>query len=570
MLCSGIAELLSLGMAYPFLLILDDPDRLWAEPSVQVIAKYTKIANAHQLLLAVALLFAITAILATAVRLLNLWLNDRIAAALGTDLSIDIYRRSLYQSYTVHQRKHSSELIAASTTHVTRSVEAITALLQALTASVVALSLFTGLLFINWRAALAATSLIGSVYFLLGYFTRQTLRRNSREIANQTRFQVKSIQESLGSIRDVILSSIQERLVQSYYQTDLRKRRLHAANQFITGSPRYVFEALGVVVIALLGVQFVLLNEPSVELIPTLGSLALAAQRLLPALQQVYANLSCLKSYNSDLQAVLAILSQDIYIPDFEVKPLSSFCYLSFNRASYRYDPEQRDVLKYINLQINRGDRLGLIGGSGSGKSTMGDLILGLIQPTMGQLIIDGLDLHDPKHPERLRSWQAIVAQVPQHIFLLDRSFAENIAFGVPTDQIDYERVANSAAMVHISTFIEGYPDGYHTLLGEGGIRISGGQRQRLGIARALYKRPQLIVLDEPTSALDPDTENAITSSFNSFSQDIAIVLITHRISTLKLCNRVVRLDNGAIASVSISSLYDDIETDAVSRSDFI
>jgi ATP-binding cassette subfamily B protein len=200
-----------------------------------------------------------------------------------------------------------------------------------------------------------------------------------------------------------------------------------------------------------------------------------------------------------------------------------------------------------VDLEIRRGERIGLIGSTGSGKSTLVDLIMGLLEPTAGRILVDGVNLYDPLQPERLAAWRAAIAHVPQSIYLADSSIAENIAFGIPKELINHEHVRQAAQQAQIAGFIDGSPQGYATFVGERGIRLSGGQRQRIGIARALYKRAKLLVLDEATAALDNATEQAVMEAVKGLSRDLTIVMIAHRLSTVSSCDRVIRLQQGCI-----------------------
>ena len=206
-------------------------------------------------------------------------------------------------------------------------------------------------------------------------------------------------------------------------------------------------------------------------------------------------------------------------------------------------------MLRGLELAIRRGERFGLIGSTGSGKSTTVDLLMGLLAPTAGRVLVDGMDLHDPAHPERFAAWRATIAHVPQSIYLADSSIAENIAFGVPRDKIDMDRVRMAASQAQIASFIESTSEGYGRFVGERGIRLSGGQRQRIGIARALYKQASLVILDEATSALDTSTEAAVMEAVEGLSRNLTIVMIAHRLSTIERCDRVVRLDHGSISA---------------------
>lgn len=302
------------------------------------------------------------------------------------------------------------------------------------------------------------------------------------------------------------------------------------------------------VAIALLGGLLVLQRGSGAAVIPLLGALALGAQRLLPALQQIYGGWASLKGCNAAIQVVLASLNQPLPPLVHVAKPLPLRGGIRLEAVQVRYGPEQPEVLRGLELEIHRGERIGLIGSTGSGKSTMVDLLMGLLAPSAGQVLVDGMDLHDPAHPERLVAWRAAIAHVPQSIYLADSSIAENIAFGVPRDQIDLPRVQQAALQAQIASFIEASPEGYSSFVGERGIRLSGGQRQRIGIARALYKRARVLVLDEATSALDTATEQALMDAVNALSKELTIVMIAHRLSTLQKCDRVIRLEHGSVA----------------------
>lgn len=320
-----------------------------------------------------------------------------------------------------------------------------------------------------------------------------------------------------------------------------------ARNQFLSAFPRYALEALGLVGIAFLGGLLVLQNGSGVAVIPLLGALALGAQRLLPAMQQVYRFWAALKGFNADLKGVLDMLNQPL---PFEVcirEPWPFSESIILDSVRYRYGLDQQEVLKGINLEIRHGERIGLIGGTGSGKSTTVDLLMGLLKPTSGQLIVDGNNLHCPSRPELLVAWRAAIAHVPQSIYLADNSIMENIAFGVPKEQIDFSRVRKAADHAQLTSFINSCPEGFNTFVGERGVRLSGGQRQRIGIARALYKHARIIVFDEATSALDTSTEEAVIEALEGLSRELTVVMIAHRLSTLKSCDRIFRLENGRI-----------------------
>lgn len=548
MMASGAAELISLGAVLPFLAVLSDPERLWRQPLVQLIAPHFGFTQANELLLPATLIFAFAALIAAFVRLTNLWLNGRLAAAVGSDLSCDAYRRTLYQPYGVQVQSNSSEVIATITIQITKTVAALTALLQLITSAVVATGLLTGLLLIDAPVALSAAALFASAYGILAVTSRRELHRNGKKIAEATSKQLKSLQEGLGAIRDVLLDGTQQTYIKIYQRADRTQRQLQAKNIYLSSSPRFALEALGMVAIALLGGLLVLQQASGVAVIPLLGALALGAQRLLPALQQIYSGWASLKANDAAMQSVLVMLDQPLPPTVKLAEPLLIRENIRMEGLNFHYKQGQPEVLRGLDLEIRRGECVGLIGSTGSGKSTTIDLLMGLLVPTNGRLLVDGADLHDPQYPERLAAWRAAIAHVPQSIYLADSSIAENIAFGVPREEINLDRVKQVAEQAQIASFIESSPEAYGSFVGERGIRLSGGQKQRIGIARALYKQAQVLVFDEATSALDTNTERAVMNEIINLTGGVTIIMIAHRLSTVQDCDRVIRLVSGSVS----------------------
>ena len=334
-----------------------------------------------------------------------------------------------------------------------------------------------------------------------------------------------------------------------YRSSDRPQRQFEAKNQFLGQFPRFALEALGLLAIAFLAIALVLSKGGGSEAIPLLGAFALGSQRLLPALQQTFTSWSQIKGSSADLISVINMLRQPIPSTIDTKSKLSLNNELCFCEVGFAYGKSNPQVLKNLSLTISAGQRVGLIGSTGSGKSTTVDLLMGLLVPTHGHIYVDGLDLHDPSCSERLHAWRSSIAHVPQNIYLADSSIAENIAFGVPKEQIDLNRVRLAAQQAQIATFVESSPGGYDSFVGERGIRLSGGQRQRLGIARALYKQAQVLILDEATSALDNDTEKAVMDAINQLDRNLTVVMIAHRLSTVAKCDRVIRLDHGRVVA---------------------
>ena len=364
-----------------------------------------------------------------------------------------------------------------------------------------------------------------------------------------TKAQLKALQEGLGAIRDILLDRNQIFYQKVYRTADIPMRRKMAQGNYLAAFPRFAIEALGLLIIALLAYVLTEENNSSIEVIPLLGTLALGAQRLLPALQTAYGAWAGISAYEESINSVLKMLDQKIK-PSEKIQIIERFNFkesIEFKNVNYKYPNENKFALKNINLKIKAGERIGIIGSTGSGKSTLLDLIMGLLQPTDGNILIDNLNLHDLSNPSLLGSWRAAIAHVPQTIYLADSSFEENIAFGIPSNKIDKLAISTSAKQAQISSYIKNSTQGFKTFVGERGIRLSGGQRQRIGIARALYKKTNILIFDEATSALDTQTEQIVMRSIDNLSKDITIVMIAHRLTTVKNCDRIIRLEGGEI-----------------------
>jgi ABC-type multidrug transport system fused ATPase/permease subunit len=384
----------------------------------------------------------------------------------------------------------------------------------------------------------------GAIYLLVMRFTRAMMWRNGDVIARAQKERVQATNEGLGGIRDVLLDRSQPVFVKRFAAVERDLRRAQAANNFIGAAPRFVVEGLGLVLIAGLALMLSLREGGLIGAIPVLGALALGAQRLLPLLQQLYTGWTAYMGTGQSMRDVLDILR----LPDAphfavapDVAPLPFETAITLENLSFSYPGGSRPAIENVSLVIPKGARVGFVGKTGSGKSTLMDLVLGLLTPESGRILIDGVELTDANRT----AWQARIAHVPQAIYLADATVAENIAFGVPADRIDMARVRSAAQQAELAEVIEGLPQRYDSFVGERGVRLSGGQRQRIGIARALYKQADVLVFDEATSALDNETEGAVMRSVDRLDRNLTIVLVAHRLGTLDRCDLVVRLLDG-------------------------
>jgi ATP-binding cassette subfamily B protein len=545
----SLIEVISLGAVLPFLGILTAPEQIYQHPLIQPLIQQLEITAPNHLLLPITLLFITVTLLAGTARLMLLYIMTRLSFAAGADLSINIYRRTLYQEYAVHVAQNSSEVINGIIIKTGSVISgAIGPTLTIFSSIILFISVMTVLFAININVALSASIIFGLLYWGVIRFTHQQLKENSDCIAEQSTQRIKSLQEGLGGVRDVLIDGSQQFYCQLYSDADLPMRRASGNNTFIAQSPRYAIEVIGMTLIA--GFAYLMTRQESgiITAIPVLGTLSLGALRLLPALQQAYAAYSSFKGSKSSIRDVLDLLEQPLpeYASQPPVEPISFKKEIHLINLSFRYTKGTPWVFKNINLTLTKGSRIGFMGVTGSGKSTLLDIIMGLLQPTQGEFTIDGQAINNLNR----RAWQAHIAHVPQYIFLSDSSIEENIAFGIPKVQINHNRVKKAAHQAQIAQLIEGWKEGYQTFVGERGIRLSGGQRQRIGIARALYKNANVLVFDEATSALDSETEREVINAIQGLGKELTILIIAHRLTTLKDCDHIIELDRDGNASV--------------------
>ena len=549
MLISSFAEIISIGSVLPFLGALTSPAGVFEHPLAGFFIQAFKFTEPEQLQLLFTIIFVLLAIIAGSMRLLLLWVSTRLSHSMGGELSVMVYRITLHQPYSVHCARNSSEIINGITHKSKYLIVLINMTLTLISGSVMLLAITGTLLSLNPHITALVFGGFGLCYILITIAFRKNLQINSQHIAKESSNVIKSLQEGLGGIRDILINGSQEVYSNAYNSSDAILRNAMRSNAFINSSPRFLMEALGMILIAGLSYKLSLQTDGFITAIPILGALALAAQRLLPVLQQVYSAWSAIMASQSSLQDTLDLLDQSPpdYANRLPMQPIPFNNTISLKQLNFRYSNQLPLVLKKINLTITKGSRVGFIGTTGSGKSTLLDIIMGLLEPTDGTLEIDGRSVT----PKNKLAWQARIAHVPQSIFLADRTIAENIAFGVPKEKIDFQRIHQVAQQAQIAESIEKLPKQYATFVGERGVRLSGGQTQRIAIARALYNKADIIVFDEATSALDNETEASVMEAIESLDQDLTLLIIAHRLSTLSSCTQVVELLDGKIKQIS-------------------
>jgi ABC-type multidrug transport system fused ATPase/permease subunit len=539
MLLGAVAEMVTIGAALPFLALVADPDS--ALVPRRLLDALTAIGGSA--VVGAALLLIAAALAAAGVRLALTWGSQRFVMATGHDMAAAVFGRMLRQPYAEQVRRNSSQTLAA-----VEKVQAVVfgllqPAMQGMIGAFIAICVFALLLRIDARAAGLAALAVVLAYVGVSLLVRPRLRRNSEALAGTLVERTRTVQEGLGGIRDIILDRSEALFEAKFSALDGRYRRAQAATQFIAGAPRFIVEAAGLVAIALVTLAMSLEPGGVVKAIPVLGALALGAQRLLPLLQQAYHGWSLASGNFRAFRDVVEMIEAPIPPPRPEAPPLSIERELAFEGVTFRF-PEGRFALTDVSFRIRAGEHVGIAGATGGGKSTLLDLLMGLLEPDEGFIRVDGRPLDAATRP----AWQAGLAHVPQAIYLADDSIAANIAFPRRPEGMDQELLASAVRAAQLETFLAELPEGLDTRVGERGVRLSGGQRQRIGLARALYRRPRLLILDEATSALDETTERAVLAALQILREDMTLVTVAHRATTLAACDRLIRVDEGRVS----------------------
>ena len=552
---ASIAEIFSIGMAIPFLKVLMSPNETIRFLETFSVFQSAKLLNSENILRVVTLGFIVAAFVSGSLRLILLWAQSRVSHGIGADLSCSIYRQTLYQPYIVHLSRNSSFLISAISNKTNIVVfQIILPVLTIFSSSTLVVLALILLVSAEPKTAISVAIIFIVIYSMVMLATKNAVLRDSQHISVESSRAIKLLQEGIGSIRDILIAGTQEIYCRAFSKTELQIRRSQANMQIIGSAPRFLIETLGLIGIAIFAYSMVGNESGMLTAVPILGVMALAAQRLMPAIQQGYAAWSLMRGGKASLADVLELLDQKMPKKSLTTENKKfAFCReIYLHQIWFQYPNNSNWVLRGIDVTIKKGDYVGFIGGTGSGKTTLLDILMGLLQPSSGTLMVDGVRITNENCPD----WQSHISHVPQNIFLSDSTIAENIALGIPPHEIDISLVMEAAKKAQIADVIEALEDGYQTVVGERGARLSGGQRQRLGIARALYKGADILIFDEATSSLDGETENSVMSAIENLSGNLTIILVAHRLSTLKNCSKIIELKNG---SVSRSGTFENI-----------
>tara|TARA_Y100000589_G_scaffold71273_1_gene63704 strand:+ start:4142 stop:5935 length:1794 start_codon:yes stop_codon:yes gene_type:complete len=547
MFINSLLEFITIGSMIPFLTFVSNPNKALEIKSIKLFSEIFNIQQTNQLFIYVSILFLLIIISSGFIKIICIKLINDFSAILKIELGNKLYKKILYQDYNFHLNTNSSKLISS---QIQQLDAALSVLNQFMLVSLSILSMsgiIISLIFINGRIVIFITTFSFVFYFLASYFTKKFVDSYGKIIFETRVNIIKIVQESLGYIRQIILDDSHQFFIKEYNKSNSKNAKANSLSTTIAQLPRYLMEIIILSAMVLVIMIMYLNGYDFYNSISIFGAFILGLQKLLPLFQKIFTSIYFIRQDRLNLYAVVSLLKEtnksiSLISANRELIELNKN--LEFKNISFAYsnNPEKK-VLKSINFQLNRGDVIGIVGKTGAGKSTFIDLLLGLAEPTSGNIYIDGKKMN----PISFRDFRLSVSSVPQDYFLLDRTIKENIVFGQLDSDINYSLLNTVLESSMLKEFVNSLPYGLETYVGEDGVRLSGGQKQRIAIARALYKKHSLLILDEATSSVDSETELNILKNISNMNKRITILMIAHRLQTLKNCDYIIELTENTL-----------------------
>ena len=545
----ALLDVIGVASILPFMAVLTNPSIIETNLILNTMFQFSKIfgiENSQQFIFTLGILVFLLLVFSLTFKALTTYIQMRFVLMREYSIGRRLIKGYLHQPYSWFLSRHSADLGKTILSEVGEVIGlGLGQMMDLIAKGVVVMALITLLIIVDPKLAIIVGSSLAGIYFFIFYFIREYLRRigNKRLDNNQLRF--TAVSEAFSAAKEVKVGGLEQTYIKSFSDSAKIFAQSQASSQVVSQLPRYILEAIAFGGILLITLYIMALKGSFNSALPVISLYVFAGYRLMPALQQIYSSFTRLAFVGPSLDKLTSDIKN---LKPFNEKQDKGV--LSLNKAitlkniHYEYPNASRTALKNINLSILAKSTVGIIGATGSGKTTTVDIILGLLEPQKGTLEVDGKVITQ----HNSRSWQRSIGYVPQHIYLSDDTIAANIAFGVEPHDIDLVAVEKAAKIANLHNFlIDELPEQYQTTIGERGVRLSGGQRQRIGIARALYYNPNILILDEATSALDSQTEKAVMDAVNNLRKDITIIIIAHRLATIKKCDKIFLLEKGHI-----------------------
>ena len=546
-LFSSIAEVLTLGTIIPFISVLIKPEEIFLNENISKYLIILDINNVELLKKFITFVFIITIIIAASVRLLLVYMINRVGYLIGADMTQLIYSTALSQSYEFHLNSNSSKMINILVSKINASITStIIPFIHLIASTIITVFIVSTIIFVDPLSSFYIMLALTSLYLFISALTNKILVSNGKIISKEHERVMRLLKDSSNGIREVILTQIQSIFINLYKNSDLKLRKSQAINAFIGASPRFLIEMLAIIVLAIAAYFSTQTLTSDMSSLAYVAMIIFAAQRLLPIMQQIYLSWASIQGAKANVEDMLDFYDglkkyDERDQEDFKIKFEKS---IVLKNVSFKYS-KGKEVIKSINLTIKRGQKIGIIGTTGSGKSTILNLLLFLVEPSSGDIFVDGTKLTKL----HAKSWQAQISSISQNMFFLDSSIKNNISLNINDKKVSQKKLDHSIEVAQLKNFINNLEDGQDTIIGEDGSRLSGGQRQRIAIARALYREHSILVLDEITSSLDQVTEEKIMNSIYNLN-DKTVIVISHRLQSLRGCNKIIKINNGMITKV--------------------
>ena len=540
---SAFFEISLLAFLYVLIKAFMDPSYYSGNFFFDFFLNFFNVDSNNQLVLYFSLFFILTCIISGFFRLFFYYLISRFVYFFGKNITSMCYQKMIFQDYKNLFSKNTNDILSIFQKMPIVNNSVFNTLLMIYN-FVTFIFIFLILTYINFKVTIAATFFFLVIYFIVILMFKKKMFSNATKVSNEQATNLKIVRETFNGFRDILINNYQNFYNKLFLKSYSVLIKGTEENRFFYSAPRPIIETFLLASIGII-ISFNAGSYSSLEkLLPIIAVIAVASQRILPILNQLYAG----HMSNVDATPATTFILNFIDKPAIpnkqkKIKPLKFKNQISIKNVTFSYSSNELKVLNNINLEIPAGSRVGIIGKSGSGKSTLADLILGLLNPTKGKILVDGKSISKVKH-----AWFSNVASVPQNIFMTDQSIAENIAFGKEKNKINLAEVKDAAEKAQISQFIEQKDNKYNSLIGEKGFKMSTGQRQRIAIARALYKKSKLIIFDEATSSLDSNSEkNILNTIFGLSRKKYTLILISHKLSNLKNCDLIFKVQNSKI-----------------------
>lgn len=546
LLIGMIFEVLGIGLLLPILTAILNPEILLENEITKSIFDFLQINDKDQIV-KVALGSLLLVYLLKSVYLIFLsFYQNKFTSVLSSNLSNKLFKNYLYKDYAFHIKRNSSELIKNLQVEITNFSNFLISIISLITESTLAFSVIITLFFIEPLATLIVLLLFGLSSFMFYQFTKNITTEWGKVREQIDSKSSKIVIEGLSGIKEVILLGKQSFFKNQLENMNSSKASMNAKALTLRQIPRYFLELLSVFSLIIFVFVMLIQSKNVDNVIVTLGIFVAATFRILPSINRILGSLQNIKYYQSSIDVLYKEFEFINKKKDFfkrDIIRLTPNKSIDINQLCFIYPQTKKIILDNVTLKLQTGTTAGIIGVSGSGKSTLINIIVGLLKPSSGEILIDD----NSNIQNNLDSWQNAIGYVSQDVFLSDQSILMNIAFGIKHESIDYKLIDKVLEQAKLSELILTLPEGYHTKVGERGVQLSGGQRQRIGIARALYRRPSILVLDEATSSLDVKTEEEIMMSVDNLKGQMTIIIVTHRLITLKNCDEIFSIKEGKL-----------------------